>query len=76
VLKVCIVSEKPPGPFALFCTLGFFWSKLLGPGEQRLEELDRKKEELHKGMEDNILEFAKRMDASWTELKELLKRVK
>jgi len=32
-----------------------------------LQETDRKTEESHKGMENHILEFAKRMDARWNE---------
>ena len=40
----------------------FFNTEFLALGEQGPEELDRKIEEIQKGMEDDILEFAKKMD--------------
>ena len=36
--------------------------------ERRLEEVDYIMEELHKGSKDDILKFAKRIDARWNEL--------
>jgi len=52
-----------------------FNTVLLVPWEQRLEELNRKIEELEKGMEDDILEFANWMGVRWNELRESLRRV-
>ena len=52
-----------------------FNTKLLVPVEQRLEELDRKMEELQKGVEDGILEFAERMNVRWNKLRESLHKV-
>ena len=48
----------------------YFNTKALVAREQRLEELDRKMEELQKTAEFNLLESAKRMDAWWNELRE------
>ena len=44
-------------------------------GEHKLEELDRKMEELHEGMEDDIFEFDKRIKARCNKLRESLHEV-
>ena len=42
---------------------------------KNIEELDKTLEDLQKGMEDDTLEFAKRMDASWSKLRQALHNV-
>jgi len=40
--------------------------------DKSIEELDKKLEATQKAMEDDILEFARRMDARWNELRQSL----
>ena len=43
--------------------------------DQSIEEPDKKLEAIQKEMEDDILEFAKRMDDGWNEHRESLQKV-
>ena len=47
-----------------------FNTEIFVVGERSLEELNKKLEELQKGTENDILEFVKRMNARWNELRE------